>query len=221
MGKDVIKNILKERTLYRDEIYQYMKNAILNGDLKPGERIVETRWARKLGVSQSPVREAIMELEMVGLVENKPFSGTFVKEITVKEVLDAYRVRVNLEVLGVEEAIHRITDEELEDIHTTMIEMQRAAAEGDNSGFIEKDALFHQKIMEASNNSMLIKLWKQCKIVLSTHFSATMSSKDLSCLALRHDEIYDALKSRDKERAIKVISNHIEELRREVKENIK
>lgn len=221
MEEDVIKNLLKERTLYRNEIYQYMKNAILNGELKPGERIVETRWAKRLGVSQSPVREAIMELEMVGLVENKPFSGTFVKEITLKEVMDAYRVRASLEVLGVTEAIAQITDEELEDIYLTMMEMQKAAEERDNSSFIEKDALFHQKIMEASDNSMLLKLWKQCKIIESTHFSATMSSKNLSCLALRHGDIYDALKSRDKERAVEVISAHIEELREEVKENIK
>lgn len=215
-----IKPLLKERTLYRDEIYEYMKNAIINRVLKPGERIIETKWARELGVSQSPVREAIRELEMVGLVENKPFYGTFVREITAKEVVDAYEVRISLEVLGVREAVKLITDEKLAEIKTTIDEMEKAAEEGDKYSFIEENAAFHQKIMESSGNDMLLKLWKQCNIIEWTHLSTNISSKTLSNLADRHNDVYEAIVERDEEKAVKAIIAHIEELRDEAKKNL-
>ena len=77
---------LQRRLLLHEEVSQYIKETILTGELKPGDRIVESRLAQELGVSQAPVREALRELEFRGLVEQKPFSGTYVKQVTVKEI---------------------------------------------------------------------------------------------------------------------------------------
>ena len=76
-------------------------DAILSGELAPGERIVETRWARELGVSQSPIREAIRELELIGLVENIPYKGCIVRKLTSKDIVDTYKIRIALETMAV------------------------------------------------------------------------------------------------------------------------
>lgn len=101
---------IKKKTLYREEIKEALRNAIFDGKLKPGDRIIETRWAKELGVSQSPVREAIRELEIIGLVENVPYQGSFVRKITEKDLKDSYLVRMALEQLGAEQACSKIND---------------------------------------------------------------------------------------------------------------
>ncbi len=212
----VQKPILKERVLYRDEIYEYFRKKIIAGDLKPGDRIVETRWAKELGVSQSPVREAIRELELNGLVENKPFYGTFVKEISKKNIIDAFKVRISLEVLAVKEAIKVITDEQLEEIHSLINAMEDAAEENDIDLFIDKDALFHEKIVKLADNEMLLKLWSQCHIVEWTQFSTITSKMGIKKLATRHEDVYNALFERNVEKAVEIIASHVQELMDEI-----
>lgn len=217
MDENVVRKPLKKRNLFRDEIHEYIKDAILSGELKPGDRIVETRWARELGVSQSPVREAIRELEIIGLVENRPFQGSYVKELTVKDVKDSYRVRMSLEKLGMEDAVANITDEQLQDIYVVMKEMEAAAENHEFDLYIKKDALFHQMIMEASQNKTVIRLWSQCYIREWTHIGTKkLSDIGLEKLAVRHEAIYDALKARDVDRAVHAVVTHLEELVQEM-----
>ena len=92
---------IAKRPLYREEIKEALMQAITSGDLAPGDRIVESRWARDLGVSQSPIREAIRELEMIGLVENIPYKGTIVRKLTRKDIIDTYEVRIALETMEI------------------------------------------------------------------------------------------------------------------------
>ena len=96
---------IAKRPLYREEIKEALMEAIVSGELAPGERIVETRWAKELGVSQSPIREAIRELEMIGLVENIPYKGCIVRKLTRKDIEDTYKVRIALETMAICEAI--------------------------------------------------------------------------------------------------------------------
>jgi DNA-binding GntR family transcriptional regulator len=213
MLEDGVRKPLKKRSLFRDEISNYIKEAILSGELKPGDRIVETRWARELGVSQSPVREAIRELEMIGLVENKPFQGCFVKELTVKDVKDSYKVRVSLETLGIKDAVASVTDEQLQEIYNVMKEMETAAENHEFDLYIKLDTEFHQKIVEVSQNATLIRLWSQCYIREWTHIGTKkLSDMSLKNLALRHEQIYDALAARDEKRAVEAVASHLEEL---------
>ena len=96
---------IAKRPLYREEIKEALMEAIVSGELAPGERIVETRWAKELGVSQSPIREAIRELEMIGLVENIPYKGCIVRKLTRKDIEDTYKVRIALETMAICEEI--------------------------------------------------------------------------------------------------------------------
>jgi DNA-binding GntR family transcriptional regulator len=211
--EDTVRKPLKKRSLFRDEISGYIKEAILSGELKSGDRIVETRWARELGVSQSPVREAIRELEMIGLVENRPFQGSYVKELTVKDIKDSYRVRLSLETLGMKDAVASITDEQLQGVYNVMKEMEVAAENHDFDMYIKLDTLFHQKIMEVSQNTTLLRLWSQCYIREWTHIGTKkLSDRSLENLAIRHEAIYDALSARDEKKAVRAVVRHLEEL---------
>lgn len=210
------KQILKKRLLFRDEIRGYIEEAILSNKLKPGDRIVETRWARELGVSQAPVREAMRELEMIGLVENLPFKGSYVKKISIKDVKDSYYVRMSLEMLGMKEAIKIVTDLELKEIYCLMKEMEVAAQNHEFDLYIKKDTSFHQKIIKVSKNEILQRVWNQCYIRERTYIGTKLSDRSLQNLSARHEEIYDALKARDEERAVKAVITHFEELILEV-----
>ncbi|WKY45044.1 GntR family transcriptional regulator [Eubacteriaceae bacterium ES2] len=207
---------LKKRRLYSDEIREVIKQAIINEELKPGDRVVETRWAKQLGVSQSPVREAIRDLEMMGFIENRPYQGAFVRKMDKKDVIDSYYVREALEMAAMRYAVEVITDEELEAIFNVMGEMKQAVKDGDFDLFVEKDSLFHEKILQVSNNELLIKLWNQCKIREFTSISAWISDMTLEALAERHNSLYQALKNRDKQLAMDAVEEHFELLIQEM-----
>ena len=100
----------------RDVVFQTLRQAILRGELKPGERLMEIHLAQKLGVSRTPVREAIRKLELEGLVLMIPRKGAIVAEITVQDLEDVLEVRMALEELAVKIACKRITEEQLEEI---------------------------------------------------------------------------------------------------------
>lgn len=213
MAEEATKRGLKKRSLFREEICDYIKESILSGELKPGDRIVETRCAKELGVSQSPVREAIRELEIIGLVENRPFQGCYVKEHTVKDVRDSYKVRISLETLGIKYAVECITDDQLKEIYDVMKDMEAAAKNHEFDQYIKLDTLFHQKIIEVSENVMLLRLWSQCYVREWTYIATKkLLETGLQNLAVRHEAIYNALAERDEEKAVHAVISHLEEL---------
>lgn len=203
---------IKKRPLYREQIGDSIRDAIFSGELKPGDRIVETQWARALGVSQSPVREAIRELEMMGLVENIPYQGCFVRRATKQDMRDNNRVRMYLEMLGIEDAVESATEEHLEGILKVYEEMVAAAKKNSRTAYIKKNEQFHEKILEISQNKLLLRLWRQCNIQDSTFFGTYFSERPLEELALRHKKLYDAIKARDSELAKKAVHDHFLEL---------
>ncbi len=203
---------IEKRPLYRDEIRNSIKKAIVSGDLKPGDRIIETHWARELGVSQSPVREAIRELEMVGLVENIPYKGSYVRKVTKKELRDAYRVRMYLELLGIEDAVESINDNQIKQMHKILKEMEAAAEDENFDLYIQKDVLFHQKIIGVSQNELLQRSWEQCNIKNSTYIGTWISHHTLEQLSVRHEDLYDAISKRDVNLATSAVHRHFEGL---------
>lgn len=211
---------LKKRTLVRDDISENIKEAILSGELKPGERIIETQWARELGVSQSPVREAIRCLESIGLVYTVPFQGTYVSTITLQDLIDAHTIRSSLETLGVREAVKMITDEQLSELHNLLLEMEQAGEANDINLYVRKDAMFHRMIISISKKPLLIRIWDQCNIREWTYFGTRFSALTLAHLAKRHESIYNALAERDEERAVSQVVLHLQELIRDMQTRV-
>lgn len=218
MEKKIKTEPIKKKSLYREDVENALRNAILLGELKPGDRVVETKWARSLGISQSPVREAIQNLVAAGLIENVPYQGAFVRKITRKDVKNCYLVRMSLEQIGVKDAVKGLTEEKLQEIHRALLEMEQAAQVHDFDTYIIKDVYFHQLIMEISDNELLLKLWNQCDIREWTWIGTESSEKALTMLATRHEAIYTALKERDEEKASIEVKRHFEELVKELDE---
>jgi DNA-binding GntR family transcriptional regulator len=203
---------IQKKRLYRDEIKEAIKQAILAGTLKAGERIVETRWAKQLGVSQSPVREALRDLETVGLIESIPYQGSYVKEITQQDIMDNYRVRMALEPLGAEDACRFITEDQLAEIKCYLDGMIDATEKDDYQVYIDFDTKFHNSIMQVSRNKTLKRLWEQVNVNEWTYIGTKFSEQNIDILAKRHMNIYNALLARDAKTAAYEAKKHIEDL---------
>lgn len=217
MAKNLNDTTMKKRPLYSQEIKDLIMQAVINGELKPGDRVVETRWAKNLGVSQAPVREAIRELEVMGLIENRPYQGAYVREINKQDIIDSYNVRMTLEILALQYAVRMITPEQLEELHTLLVDMKQAVKDEEFDLFIEKDSLFHQRMMEVSQNRLLIQLWEQCRIREYTRISSATSHVGLEELAERHTMLYEALAKKDEAMLIQEMHRHFELLIDEIR----
>ena len=196
----------------REELISYFKDLILSGKLHPGDRIVETQWARALGISQSPVREALRSLESMGLVYTIPYQGTYVSNITFQDLIDAHNIRANIESLAVHYAIKLISDEDLDRMHILLDEMETAAQTNDISSYVQKDTEFHRTIVEASQKKMLLRIFDQCNVYEWTYYGTRFSSLDPVRLAKRHDSIYEALSARNEEKAKELVVLHLQEI---------
>ena len=142
----------------RDVVFYTLRQAILRGELKPGARLLEIRLANKLGVSRTPVREAIRKLELEGLVKMVPRRGAEVAEITEKRVRDALEVRRALEELAVQLACERISNEELEELKKAEEHFSQVLGKVDLVEVAAADESFHDVIFKATDNDRLTQL---------------------------------------------------------------
>lgn len=204
------------RTVLREEIKRYLLDTIVRGELKGGDRLIETRVARQLGVSQAPVREAIRDLEQMGVVETEPFRGAVIKTLTGKETRDIYAVRAVLEELAARQAVQRLEARDLEQLSRLVDDMVSAARAGDQAQFVVLNAAFHEHILRTSGNAFLVKLWALMQPAQWTFVTASVTHRTLVELAERHRAVVEALASRDPERAADAVRRHITELGDEV-----
>ena len=142
----------------RDVVFHTLRQAILRGELKPGERLMEIKLANKLGVSRTPIREAIRKLELEGLVIMIPRRGAEVAGITEKSLKDVLEVRRALDALSVELACDRITQEDTNRLLEACAVFERAVREGDASVIASADVALHDIIVEATGNKRLQQL---------------------------------------------------------------
>ena len=198
-----------ERRVLRDQIREYLVDAILHGEFGAGERIVETRIAQELGVSQGAVREAIRELEWMGFLETKPFSGSFVRALSADDLREIFPVRATLEALAARLAVPNLTEADLDDLQQLVDDMVRASEQGDERGMLERNYAFHRKIVQASNNSALIRAWSMFQFSYWTSVSTAALHDDLVFLAKRHEPVLEGLRSGDPELAAERMQEHI------------
>ena len=142
----------------RDVVFNTLRQAILTGDLKPGERLMEIHLANKLGVSRTPIREAIHKLELEGLVTIIPRRGAEVAQITEKSMKDVLEVRRSLDALCVELACDRITGDDLDALKTACDNFELSIKTKDFKKIAHADVALHNIIARATNNQRLIQL---------------------------------------------------------------
>src|SRR5215207_277339 len=146
---------LIQRTVLRDQIRELLTTRILNGDYAPGERLVETRIAAELGTSQGPVREALRELEVIGLVEHEPYRGASVRNQEPRELAEVFPVREALEVVAVRLASRNLANDP-SPLHEAVETMRAAARSGDLRACVAGDVAFHTAIVAAAENASLL-----------------------------------------------------------------
>ena len=205
-----IKLVSDEYLPLRDVVFRTLREAILKGKIKPGERLMEIQLAKKLGVSRTPVREAIRMLELEGLVTMVPRKGAAVAAISEKTLRDVLEVRRALEELSVMLACERMTWEQFEELRAANTRFARAA-EGEDITLIAKtDEDFHDIIYQSTGNDKLILLLNQLREQMYRYRVEHIKMKERrSILIKEHQEIIDALRKRNADIAVAVMRKHI------------
>ena len=142
----------------REVVCETLRTAIIGGVLKPGERLMEIQLAEELGVSRTPIREAIRKLEQEGFVEMLPRRGTYVANISIKDVKDVYEIRMALDVLAAGLAAERITDTELVALKKQLIRIKNVVEMDEMEKIGEYDWEFHEVLYKASRNGRLVAI---------------------------------------------------------------
>jgi len=209
----------------RDVVFDYMKDAIITGKLKPGERLMEVQLAEKLGVSRTPVREAIRKLELEGLVVMIPRKGAYVADLDAKDLLNVLEVRSSLEGLAASLAAERITDEEIGRLKKIVEEFQKEIEEiedGDNEKLVKLGKEFHDLIFTASRNDKLIQIMNNLQEhVHRFRVRYINEAKKAKKIHQEHKKITEAIETRNTDVARKWAEKHIRNFQTEVLKNIK
>jgi DNA-binding GntR family transcriptional regulator len=146
---------LQDHPSLQEKVYDHLKQAILAGEIQPGQRLLETRLAKSLGVSRIPVREAIRKLEREGLIVAFPRRGVYASSLSARDVDEVYTVRAVLEGLAARLAAEHRTEEQLGRLDAIVGKMARQAARGDSVGLFATGRQFHEVVVEASANAKL------------------------------------------------------------------
>ena len=194
----------------RDVVFNTLRQAILRGELKPGERLMEIQLANKLGVSRTPIRDAIRKLELEGLVLMIPRKGAEVAEITEKNMLDVLEVRRALEELAVKLACERITEEEIQELKDAADAFQKILSEKDITKIAEADEAFHDVIFKSTGNDRLIQLLNSLREQMYRYRLEYLKREEYHPQLLEeHQQIIDRITRKDQSEAAELIDRHI------------
>ena len=194
----------------RDVVFQTLRQAILREDLAPGERLMEIPLANKLGVSRTPLREAIRMLEQEGLVVMIPRRGAQVAGISEKSLRDVLEVRKSLEKLAVELACERMTEEDMKEMNRAEEAFSAAVHEGDALRIAETDEQCHDVIYNSTGNTKLVQLLNNLREQMYRYrLEHLKDEKSRLSLLEEHQRMMTALRSRDVELAKKAAGEHI------------
>lgn len=195
----------------RDVVFNTLRRAILTGELKPGERLMEIHLANQLGVSRTPIREAIRKLELEGLVIMIPRRGAEVAQITEKNLKDVLEVRRALDALCAELACDRITEEEKQKLKKACDDFEQATVTGDATTIAAADVALHDIIVEATGNKRLIQLINNLSEQMYRYrFEYIKDENQHGNLVEEHRMIYESIIRQDKEKAAQAAKLHID-----------
>ena len=201
------------RSVLADQVKERLLESILDGSYPPDSRIVETAVAKELGTSQAPVREALRGLEALGIVEITPFRGARVRRLDPQELLEAYVVRSAIESLGARLAVDRMTDDDVTGLLAIGARMQKAADDGDRRAVATIDASLHERIIELSANTTLLRVWRSLEPFSRTYITLVGPGSDPQWTAHLHDPMLEAIRIRDGKALVKAIERHFDEVR--------
>ena len=194
----------------RDVVFNTLREAILKGDLKPGERLMELQLASKLGVSRTPIREAIRMLEQEGLAVTTPRKGAEVAKMTLKDMEDVLEIRDALDELAVRIACQKSSDEQLRQLEDMKELFEKSTQTGNVKKIAEADVTFHDVIYEATGNPKLVTLLNNLREqVYRYRVEYIKDPKNYPTLIAEHEAILESLKNRDVKNAVEAMHVHV------------
>jgi DNA-binding GntR family transcriptional regulator len=197
------------RTVLREQVKDLLLQRIASGELRPGDRIVETRVAAELGTSQAPVREALRDLELLRLVESEPFKGARVRGFGNAELVEVYPVRAALEELAAKEATRRLAGD-VSALEAEVEAMREAARRGDTNALVRHDIAFHRLVVESAGNPILEQCWKSLGVegpITITLYGTSVEPEEAAEL---HAPLLDAIRSGKPGAAGRAARRHVE-----------
>lgn len=199
----------------RDIVFETLREAILEGKLTPGERVMEVQLAEQLGVSRTPVREAIRKLELEGLLVMVPRKGAYVADVSLKDVIDVLEVRASLEGLAASLGAERRESLDIELLENTTRELIKCVEDKDTEGMIRNDAAFHDILLKASKNDKLTSIVEglrdqvhRFRVIYFTEYEENAKK-----LIEEHEEILGYLRGQNTAKAQESAELHIYNIR--------
>jgi len=218
MAKD-FKVTMNEYLPLRDVVFNTLRQAILKGELEPGERLMEIQLAERLGVSRTPIREAIRKLELEGLVLMVPRKGAEVASISEKSLREVLEVRRSLEELAIELACQKITQEQIQELEAAEAVFAEAVQKGDPMTIAESDESYHDVIYQATGNGRLVQILNNLREQMYRYRLEYIKDADKrQILVVEHEHIIRAVKSHNIAEAMR---EHIDNQQLTVSRNIK
>jgi len=206
----------------RDVVFKTLRQAILRGELEPGERLMEIQLAERLGVSRTPIREAIRKLELEGLVLMIPRKGAEVAKISESNLRDVLEVRRSLEELAIDLACQRMTEEELEELKVTQQKFALAIRNGDAMQIAETDERYHEIIYDSTKNARLVQILNNLREQMYRYRLEYIKDEDKrQVLLVEHERILKAISLRHVQEAKQAIREHIDNQEITIRKNLK
>jgi DNA-binding GntR family transcriptional regulator len=195
----------------REVVYETLRDAIQSGALPPGERLMEIQLAEELGVSRTPVREAIRKLELERFVVMLPRRGTYVANLSLKDINEVFEIRAALDGLAAGLAAERITEEELEQMERLLVEIADHIEQRDNQKIVETDEAFHDILYRASRNERLVGIIYNLREQFTRFRSVSINYPGrLQNTLEEHRQVVEAIAQRNVEVAQQKAREHIE-----------
>lgn len=209
--KGELKMDVNEYLPLRDVVFNTLRQAILRGEMEPGERLMEIQLAQKLGVSRTPIREAIRKLELEGLVIMIPRKGAEVAHITEKDMRDVLEVRCTLEELAVQLACKNVTPEYVTELRAANKLFESAIVSRDIMSIVDADVHFHDVIYAMTGNARLIQIINKLREQMYRYrLEYIKDARSHSILISEHEDIIDKIEHNEVEAAKAVIRQHIQ-----------
>lgn len=202
---------MEEYLPLRDVVFRALREAILKGDIKPGERLMELQLAQKLGVSRTPIREAIRMLEQEGLAVTTPRKGAEVAKMTEKDMEDVLAIREALEQLAAELACDVADEQKIILLEEERDRFERMIRSGEIKKIAESDMRFHELLYEASGNPKLVGMLSNLREQMYRYrVEYLKDDRNYPNLIAEHKAIVEGLRQRDKKKVHEAMARHME-----------
>lgn len=198
-----------KKTTYRDQVIDHIYDLVLEGKYSPGDQLKESLLAKEMGISRAPIREALKELIVNGIVDYKPQVGNFIALLSPKQIIDAYTTRGVLEGFAIMSTQHQLTEDDLEELDSLVTKMEKAALRANRKKVVEVGGAFHDLLISNNKNVQLAEYTERLSLKLHVLFYKHWSTLyDPEEIGKRHRKIVASLESSDPVKIEQTIRDH-------------